>query len=212
MTVYDATDDDLSVYEDDALKFRIDRVAEGPQIRRIETTCSREARIDRQRRSEELRVAEGVEDERKAPLAHRCLEPEASTVVIYAVMAIVLLGAGMSILGELDAAIRHAGVRLPGQEDALLHDVRLGERRVDELLALVDATLRTNFWRTGVGIDRRGNLIYAAADYQTVGTLAKILLRAGAVRAMQLEDERIDIDTFLRRLEERGGIAALTRF
>jgi phosphodiester glycosidase len=42
-------------------------------------------------------------------------------------------------------------------------------------------------WRTGVGIDRRGNVIYAAADYQTVTTLAEILHRAGAVRAMQFD-------------------------
>jgi hypothetical protein len=42
-------------------------------------------------------------------------------------------------------------------------------------------------WRTGVGIDRRGNLIYAAADYQTVTTLAEILKRAGAIRAMELD-------------------------
>jgi Phosphodiester glycosidase len=42
-------------------------------------------------------------------------------------------------------------------------------------------------WRTGAGIDRHGNLIYAAADFQTVSTLAKILKRAGAVRAMQLD-------------------------
>jgi len=42
-------------------------------------------------------------------------------------------------------------------------------------------------WRTGAGIDSHGNLIYAAADYQTVGTLARILQRAGAVRAMQLD-------------------------
>ncbi len=42
-------------------------------------------------------------------------------------------------------------------------------------------------WRTGVGIDRRGNLIYAAADDQTVITLAKILKRAGAVQAMQFD-------------------------
>jgi hypothetical protein len=42
-------------------------------------------------------------------------------------------------------------------------------------------------WRTGIGIDRRGNIIYAAADYQTVTTLAEILKRAGAVRAMQLD-------------------------
>ena len=42
-------------------------------------------------------------------------------------------------------------------------------------------------WRTGVGIDRRGNIIYAAANYQTVTTLARILQRAGAVRAMELD-------------------------
>jgi phosphodiester glycosidase len=42
-------------------------------------------------------------------------------------------------------------------------------------------------WRTGVGIDRRGNVIYAAANYQTVTTLAQILRRAGAVRAMQFD-------------------------
>ena len=42
-------------------------------------------------------------------------------------------------------------------------------------------------WRTGVGVDRHGNLIYAAANYQTVTTLARILKRAGAVRAMELD-------------------------
>jgi len=42
-------------------------------------------------------------------------------------------------------------------------------------------------WRTGVGIDRRGNLIYAAANNQTVFTIARILQRAGAVRAMQFD-------------------------
>jgi len=42
-------------------------------------------------------------------------------------------------------------------------------------------------WRTGVGIDRRGNVIYAAADSQTVTTLARILQRAGAVQAMEFD-------------------------
>jgi hypothetical protein len=42
-------------------------------------------------------------------------------------------------------------------------------------------------WRTGVGIDRNGNVIYAAADDQTVTTLARILRRAGAMRAMELD-------------------------
>jgi hypothetical protein len=42
-------------------------------------------------------------------------------------------------------------------------------------------------WRSGVGVDRRGNLLYAAANYQTVESLAKILKRAGAVRALELD-------------------------
>lgn len=42
-------------------------------------------------------------------------------------------------------------------------------------------------WRSGVGVDRHGNLIYVAADSQTVTSLADILIRAGAVRAMQLD-------------------------
>ncbi len=45
----------------------------------------------------------------------------------------------------------------------------------------------TRVWRTGVGIDARGNLIYAAADGQTVITLAQMLQHAGAVRAMELD-------------------------
>jgi hypothetical protein len=42
-------------------------------------------------------------------------------------------------------------------------------------------------WRTGVGIDRHGNLIYVAANDQTVVSLAQILQRAGAVRAMEFD-------------------------
>jgi hypothetical protein len=42
-------------------------------------------------------------------------------------------------------------------------------------------------WRTGIGIDPKGNLVYAAADYQTVFSLARILKRLGAVRAMELD-------------------------
>src|SRR5580700_5799922 len=45
----------------------------------------------------------------------------------------------------------------------------------------------TRVWRTGVGIDRRGNLIYVAADGQTVITLAQILQHLGAVRAMEFD-------------------------
>jgi hypothetical protein len=45
----------------------------------------------------------------------------------------------------------------------------------------------TRVWRSGVGLDRRGNLIYVAADDQTVITIAKILQHVGAVRAMEFD-------------------------
>ena len=45
----------------------------------------------------------------------------------------------------------------------------------------------TRVWRSGVGIDRRGNLFYVAANDQTVITLAKILQHAGAVKAMEFD-------------------------
>ncbi len=41
--------------------------------------------------------------------------------------------------------------------------------------------------RTGVGIDRHGNLFYVVADEQTVITLAKILQHIGAVKAMEFD-------------------------
>ena len=42
-------------------------------------------------------------------------------------------------------------------------------------------------WRSGIGVDRHGNLIYAAGEDQTVESLARALIRAGAVRAMELD-------------------------
>ena len=55
-------------------------------------------------------------------------------------------------------------------------------------------------WRSGLGIDRHGNLIYAVANYQTVGSLAEILRRAGAVRAMELDinEDWVSFNTYRR--------------
>ncbi|MGZ6826182.1 MAG: phosphodiester glycosidase family protein [Mycobacteriales bacterium] len=46
---------------------------------------------------------------------------------------------------------------------------------------------KVRVWRTGVGIDRHGNLLFAAADGQTVRSLAQLLRHAGAVTAMQFD-------------------------
>ncbi len=42
-------------------------------------------------------------------------------------------------------------------------------------------------WRSAIGVDRHGNLIYAAGNDQTVRSLAATLLHAGAVRGMELD-------------------------
>jgi hypothetical protein len=42
-------------------------------------------------------------------------------------------------------------------------------------------------WRSGVGIDRNGGLIYAGGPAMSVQTLADVLLRAGAYNAMELD-------------------------
>jgi hypothetical protein len=42
-------------------------------------------------------------------------------------------------------------------------------------------------WRTGLGIDDRGNLIYVAAPAQTAAGLADILVKLGVTRGMQLD-------------------------
>jgi Phosphodiester glycosidase len=42
-------------------------------------------------------------------------------------------------------------------------------------------------WRSGAGVDRHGNLIYAAASDLTAAGIANVLVRAGAVRAIELD-------------------------
>src|SRR5260370_18314022 len=40
-------------------------------------------------------------------------------------------------------------------------------------------------WRSGIGVDRHGNLIYAAGEEQSAESLARALIHGGAVRAME---------------------------
>jgi hypothetical protein len=59
-------------------------------------------------------------------------------------------------------------------------------------------------WRSGVGADRHGNIIYAAANDQTVESLAQILIHAGAVRAMEF-----DINSYWVTFNTYGAPGAL---
>jgi hypothetical protein len=55
--------------------------------------------------------------------------------------------------------------------------------------ALWGATLgnAVRVWRSAIGVDAHGDLLYAGADLQTAQSIAQILQRAGAVRAMELD-------------------------
>jgi len=46
---------------------------------------------------------------------------------------------------------------------------------------------KTLVWRSGVGVDAKGHLIYAAGNGLSVHSLADVLLAAGCVRAMELD-------------------------
>ncbi len=63
-------------------------------------------------------------------------------------------------------------------------------------------------WRSGVGIDRHGNLIYLAAEDQTAASLAAALLHAGAVRAVELD---INAEWPSLVTYGRGGVANATK-
>jgi len=45
----------------------------------------------------------------------------------------------------------------------------------------------TSTWRSGLGVDAAGNLVYAGGPGLDPGSLADVLIRAGAVRAMELD-------------------------
>ena len=66
-----------------------------------------------------------------------------------------------------------------------------------------NARQRDPLWGTGIGVDAKGNLIYAAADDQTAASLAKTLIRGGAVGRMQLNINSFRV-TFISYGQERG--------
>jgi hypothetical protein len=96
--------------------------------------------------------------------------------------------------GRYDVISWHGGASVPSDVVFARQNLPLIVSRGRPNPALSDsaewgATLgnAVQVWRSGIGVDRHGNLIYAAADYQTVGSLAAILIHAGAVRAMELD-------------------------
>jgi Phosphodiester glycosidase len=96
--------------------------------------------------------------------------------------------------GHVDVTTWHGGAQLPRwlvlarQNLPLIVDGGKPNPTLDDSSRWGDTLgAAVRVWRSAVGIDRRGNLIYAAADLQTVRTLAALLIHAGAVRAIELD-------------------------
>jgi hypothetical protein len=96
--------------------------------------------------------------------------------------------------GRVDVVSWHHGAR-PPRNVVLAHQnlpLIVNHGKPNPLLrdgSLWGSTLgnAVQVWRSGVGVDRHGNLIYAAANYQTAASIAAILIHAGAVRAIELD-------------------------
>jgi hypothetical protein len=58
-------------------------------------------------------------------------------------------------------------------------------------------------WRSALGVDRHGNVVYAAAPDQSAASLARLMIRSGAVRAIEL-DINTEWPTFVA-YRARGG-------
>lgn len=94
----------------------------------------------------------------------------------------------VNVLGWADGASAPAGVSFARQNLPLIVD--RGKLTPDtgnsaDWGATVENAVLV--WRSGIGVDSHGNLIYAAGEDQTVASLAKLLILAGAVRAMELD-------------------------
>jgi Phosphodiester glycosidase len=96
--------------------------------------------------------------------------------------------------GRIDVVIWHQGPRAPANVwfakqnlPPIIDEGRLNPNLSDGPEWGETVNNATRVWRSGLGIDAHGNLLYAAADYQTVESLAKVLQRAGAVRALELD-------------------------
>ena len=61
-------------------------------------------------------------------------------------------------------------------------------------------------WRSGVGVDARGDLVYAAGPGLNVATLAEILRRAGCVRAMELDINTWWVSLSVYTPDAHGGL------
>jgi len=69
----------------------------------------------------------------------------------------------------------------------LVKDGRPGPDLANEAAGGFSLGNAVRVWRSALGVDAGGNLIYLAAPGQTVGSLAGVMVRAGAVRAMMLD-------------------------
>jgi len=96
--------------------------------------------------------------------------------------------------GRVDVITWHGGARPPAnvlmaRQNLSLLVAKARPTRASALNAQWGVTLHgvPAVWRTALGIDAQGNLIYAAAPNQTSASLASLMVTLHAVRAMELD-------------------------
>jgi hypothetical protein len=65
-------------------------------------------------------------------------------------------------------------------------------------------------WRSGVGVDKNGGLIYIGGPGLSVNQLAELFLRAGAVRAMELDINSAWVTAYIYEQVDPNDAAAIT--
>jgi hypothetical protein len=116
----------------------------------------------------------------------------------------------------------HVDVGVWGRDDNMSSDVTAVRQNLDLIvdrsalvpgLANADSGLwggtvgnRIYVWRSGIGVDAKGNLIYVAGPGLNDETLAELLRRAGSVRAMELDINTWWISFTIFRPAAAGGL------
>ncbi|MFQ6172935.1 peptide ligase PGM1-related protein [Oryzobacter sp. R7] len=95
-----------------------------------------------------------------------------------------------------------AGVRHPSGRE----DLRSREEVVDALVALHAGGARAAMVKLNEGVSGRGNAVVDLEGLPAPGSPGIAEAVAARVAVMALEDERIDVDTFLAKLAQKAGI------
>jgi len=133
---------------------------------------------------------------------------------VWGAATVALTSAGHVIMGAwgLDRRLTGAngGLTAWRQNGALLIDHgRIAPLTQDGAAWGLTILNRAYTWRSGIGLTRRGTLLYAAGDALSAATLAQALRAAGAVTALQLDINPFWVRAFTYGRDAAGQLVAV---